>query len=186
MWAYVKDNKIEEIIAIPKSIVIDNVRHPKEIFSSWSWSELNAIGIYIVEAGSQGDSRFEITSQPKYSFDSSNKKVTTSYTKTDRELNDTNAKNEDGSDMKDPITGEQIINIGLKTVAKQKAKQEAHGLINRFNWLVERSVYESSKAIPDAVKTYVAAIRKDCSDIETAIDNASNMTAFKSLYADFI
>ena len=49
---------------------------------------------------------------------------------------------------------------------------------------MERSIYDSSKAIPDAVKTYVTAIRKDCNDIETAINDASDMTAFKALYAD--
>ena len=49
---------------------------------------------------------------------------------------------------------------------------------------MERSIYDSSKAIPDAVKTYVAAIKTDCAEIETAIDNASDMTAFKLLYTD--
>ena len=42
--------------------------------------------------------------------------------------------------------------------------------------------YDSSKPIPDAVKTYVAAIKTDCANIETAIDNASDMAAFKKLY----
>ena len=184
MWAYIKDNKIEEIIARPKDMVIDDIRHSRRIFTAWTWDELNAIGIYTVEPGTQGDDRFEITSQPTYTFSSSNKKVTTKYTITDRALNDANAKNEDGSDMKDLITGEQVINYGLKTLAKNQCKITANGLIARFNWLVERSIYDSSKAIPDAVKTYVTAIRKDCNDIETAIDNASNMTAFKALYAD--
>ena len=184
MWAYIKDNKIEEIIARPKDMVIDDIRHSRRIFSAWTWDELNAIGIYTVELGAKGDDRFEITSQPTYTFDSSNKKVTTKYTTTDRALDDANAKNEDGSDMKDPITGEQVVNYGLKTLAKNLCKSQANGLIARFNWLVERSIYDSSKAIPDAVKTYVTAIRKDCNDIETAIDNASDMTAFKALYAD--
>ena len=49
---------------------------------------------------------------------------------------------------------------------------------------MERSIYDSSKAIPDAVKTYVAAIRTDCAAIEKAITDASDMTAFKALYAD--
>jgi len=184
MWAYIKDNKIEEIIARPKDMVIDDVRHSRRIFSAWTWDELNAIGIYTVESGTQGDDRFETTSQPTYTFSSSDKKVTTKYTTTDKELNDVNAKNEDGSDRKDPVTGEQIVNYGLKTIAKNSIKKQANGLIVRFNWLVERSIYDSSKAIPDAVKTYVTAIRKDCNDIETAITNASNMTAFKALYAD--
>ena len=86
--------------------------------------------------------------------------------------------------MKDSVTGEQIINYGLKTLAKKENNITANGLIARYNWLVERSIYDSSKAIPDAVKTYVTAIRKDCNDIETAIDNASDMDAFKALYTD--
>ena len=184
MWAYIKDNKIEEIIARPKDMVIDDVRHSRRIFTAWTWDELNAIGIYTVEVGTQGDDRFEITSSPTYTYSSSNKKVTTAYTTTDRALDDANAKNEDGSDMKDPITGEQVINYGLKTLAKNLAKTQANNYISRFNWLVERSIYDSSKAIPDAVKTYVAAIRTDCNDIETAITNASDMDAFKALYTN--
>ena len=184
MWAYIKDNKIEEIIAIPKDMVIDDVRHSRRIFTAWTWDELNAIGIYTVEPGTRGNDRFEITSQPTYTFSKTNKKVTTKYTTSDKALDDANAKNEDGSDMKDPITGEQVINYGLKTLAKNQCKSQANELISRFNWLVERSIYDSSKAIPDAVKTYVTAIRKDCSDIETAIDDASDMTAFKALYVD--
>ena len=183
MWAYIKDNKIEEIIARPKDMVIDDVRHSRRIFTAWTWDELNAIGIYTVEPGTQGDDRFEITSQPTYTFDSSNKKVTTKYTTSDKALDDANAKNEDGSDMKD-ADGNQVINYGLKTLAKNQCKINAKELIGRFNWLVERSIYDSSKAIPDAVKTYVTAIRKDCTDIETDITNASDMDAFKALYTD--
>ena len=183
MWAYIKDNKIEEIIARPRDMVIDNIRHPRRIFSAWTWDELNAIGIYTVEPATQGDSRFETTSQPTYTFDSSNKKVTTKYTTTDKALDDSEAKDDDGKNILDD-DGNKIINYGLKTLAKNKCKSQANDLIARFNWLVERSIYDSSKAIPDAVKTYVAAIRTDCSDIETAITNASDMTAFKALYAD--
>ena len=186
MWAYIKDNKIEEIIARPKDMVMDDIRHSRRIFTAWTWDELNAIGIYTVEPGVQGDDRFEVTSNATYTFDSSNKKVTTKYTTTNKELDDANAKNEDGSDMKDPVTGEQIINYGLKTLAKNQCKSQANELISRFNWLVERSIYDSSKAIPDAVKTYVAAIRTDCAEIETAITNAGDMTAFKALYADTV
>jgi hypothetical protein len=164
-------------------MVIDDIRHSRRIFTAWTWDELNAIGIYTVESGTQGDDRFEITSQPTYTFDNSNKKVTTKYTTTDKALDDAEAKDEDGKNILDD-DGNKIINYGLKTLAKNLCKSQANELISRFNWLVERSIYDSSKAIPDAVKTYVAAIRTDCSDIETAITNASDMTAFKALYAD--
>ena len=182
MWAYIKDNKVEEIISIPKDIVIDNVRHSRRIFTSWTWDELNAIGIYTVEAAEKGDDRFEITSQPTYTFNSSGKKVTTKYTISNKSLDDANAKNEDGSDMKDPITGEQIVNYGLKTLAKNQCKSTAHDKIKKFGWLVQRVTMDSSATIPSAVTTYCASIRKDCDDICTAIDNASDMSAFKALY----
>ena len=183
MWAYIKDNKIEEIIARPKDMVIDDIRHSRRIFTAWTWDELNAIGIYTVEAGTQGDDRFQTTSDPTYTYSASGKKVTTAYTTTDRALDDANAKDESGNDLKD-AEGNQVIDYGLKTLAKNQCKITANELIARFNWLVERSIYDSSKAIPDAVKTYVAAIRTDCADIETAITNASDMTAFKALYTD--
>ena len=183
MWAYVKDNKIQEIIPIPKNIVIDDVKHPAKIFTNWSWSELNSIGIYTVEPATEGDNRFEVTSSPTYTFNSSGNKVTTANTKTERPLADANAVDEDGNNITD-ADGNQVINYGLKTLAKQQAKQTAHNLIKRFGWLVQRVTMDSSATIPSAVTTYCAAIRTDCADICTAIDNASDMTAFKALYAD--
>ena len=183
MWAYIKDNKIEEIIKFPKTMVIKDVTHSRRIFTSWSWTELNNIGIYTVEAGTQGDDKFQITSDPTYTYSASGKKVTTAYTTSDRALDDANAKDGSGNDLKD-AEGNQVIDYGLKTLAKNQCKITANEFIARFNWLVERSVYDSSKAIPDAVKTYVAAIRTDCGEIETAITNASDMAGFKTLYTD--
>jgi len=183
MWAYIKDNKIEEIIRFPKTMVIDDVTHSRRIFTSWSWTELNKIGIYTVENGTKGNDNFEITSQPKYTFSSSGKKVTTAYTTTDKALDDTEAKDSDGKNILDE-KGNKTYNYGLKTQAKNLAKQQANNYIKQFNWLVERSIYDSSKAIPSAVKTYVAAIKTDCANIEKAIDDASDMAAFKALYQD--
>ena len=181
MWAYVKDNKIEEIIRFPKTMVIDDVTHSRRIFTSWSWTELNNIGIYTVEDGTKGNDNFEVTSNPTYTYSASGKKVTTAYTTTDKALDDSEAKDEDGKNILDE-KGNKTYNYGLKTQAKEKAKQQANSLISRFNWLVERSIYDSSKSIPDAVKTYVAAIRTDCANIEKAIDDASDMSAFRKLY----
>ena len=183
MWAYVKDNRIEGVIRFPKTMVIDDVTHSRRIFTSWSWTELNNIGIYTVEDGTKGNDNFEVTSNPTYTYSASGKKVTTAYTTTDKALDDSEAKDEDGKNILDE-KGNKTYNYGLKTQAKEKAKQQANSLISRFNWLVERSIYDSSKSIPDAVKTYVAAIRTDCANIEKAIDDASDMTAFKLLYAD--
>jgi len=184
MWAYIKDNKIEQIYQRPKSLVLGEVRYPSNMFTKYTDAEKAAIGIYPVEdSGTKGNDRFEITSQATYTWSASDKKVTTSYTITEKSLIDVEAKDESGNNILDE-KGNKTYDYGLKTLAKEVAKQQANGYIKQFNWLVERSIYDSSKAIPDAVKTYVAAIKTDCAEIETAIDNASDMTAFKALYVD--
>ena len=182
MWAYIKDNKIEQIYQRPKSLIIGEVRYPSNMFTKYTDAEKAAIGIYPVEDnGTKGDDRFENTSQATYTWSASDKKVTTSYTIVEKSLVDVEAKDESGNNILDE-KGNKTYIYGLKTLAKTKAKKQANDYIKQFNWLVERSIYDSSKAIPDAVKTYVAAIKTDCANIETAIDNASDMAAFKKLY----
>ena len=182
MWALIKDNKIEQIYQRPKSLVIGEVRYPSKMFTKYTDAEKAAIGIYPVEdSGTKGDDKFEYTSQATYTWSASDKKVTTSYTITEMSLIDVEAKDESGNNILDE-KGNKTYIYGLKTLAKNTAKIQANNYIARFNWLVERSIYDSSKAIPDAVKTYVAAIKTDCANIETAIDNASDMAAFKKLY----
>ena len=182
MWAYIKDNKIEQIYQRPKSLVLGEVRYPSNMFTKYTDAEKAAIGIYPVEdSGTKGDDRFEYTSQATYTWSASDKKVTTSYTITEKSLVDVEAKDESGNNILDE-KGNKTYIYGLKTQAKNKAKQQANSYIKQFNWLVERSIYDSSKAIPDVVKTYVAAIKTDCANIEKAIDDASDMAAFKKLY----
>jgi len=178
MWAYVTDNTIQEIIRFPKSMVIDSVRHPRTIFTAWTWDELNAIGIYtIVDTGTAGDDRFQSTSQATYTFDAANKRVTTSYTVVDLKLDDTTTTEKDEK-------GNAIVILGLKSEAKNLAKKQANSLIKRFNWLVERYTYDNSKTIPSAVSTYVTNVRNSCTTICNAIDNSADMAAFKALHND--
>ena len=184
MWALIKDNKIEQIYQRPKSLLIGEVRYPSNMFTKYTDAEKAAIGIYPVEdSGTKGDDRFQYTSQATYTFSASDKKVTTSYTITDKSLVDVNDVDSDGNAIKD-YKGNQTVTLGLKSIAKEKAKQHANNLISRFNWLVERSIYDSSKTIPSAVGTYVGDIKTDCATIEAAIDGASDMAAFKALYED--
>ena len=184
MWGLVKDNKVEEIIRFPKTMVIDDIKHPRAIFNTWTWEQLNTIGIYeVVDSGKKADNRFEYQSQAEYSYSSKNKNITTSYTITEKALDDSEAKDQDGKNILDN-DGNKLINYGLKTQAIEQTKRTANSLISRFNWLVERSIYDSSKTIPDAVKTYVASIRTDCEEIETAVKGVTTMKKFKELYQD--
>ena len=199
MWGYVKDNKVEEIIRFPRTFIdTDNIKHPKAIFNTWTWEQLNAIGLYeVVDNGKKGNDKFEYTSQATYTFSSKNKNITTSYTITEKNLDDVNevwsqeeiddGQAPDGTSADDPkldIDGNQMVTVGLKTQAIEQTKRTANRLISRFNWLVERSIYDSSKTIPDAVKSYVESIRADSDAIETAIKGATTMKKFKALYQD--
>ena len=186
MWGLVKDNKVEEIIRFPRTFIDteNNIKHPRTIFNTWTWEQLNTIGLYeVVDSGTKGIDNFEYTSQATYTFSTKNKNITTSYTITEKALDDSEAKDEDGKNILD-ADGNQVINYGLKTQAIEQTKKTANSLISRFNWLVERSIYDSSKTIPDAVKSYVASIRADSDAIETAINGATTMKKFKALYDD--
>jgi len=182
MWALIKDNKIEQIYQRPKSLLIGEVRYPSNMFTKYTDAEKAAIGIYPVEdSDTKGNDRFENTSQATYTWSASDKKVTTSYTITAKSLVDVNDVDEDGNAVLD-YKGNQRVTLGLKSIAKNQAKETANYLIKRFNWLVERLAYDSSKTIPSAVGTYVGDIKTDCAAIEAAIDAASDMAAFKKLY----
>ena len=185
MWGYVKDNKVQEIIKYPRTFIdTDNIKHPRAIFNTWTWEQLNTIGIYeVIDNGTKGNDMFEYTSQPTYTFSSKNKNITTSYTITEKALDDTEAKDEDGKNILDE-DGNKVMNYGLKTQAIEQTKRTANSLISRFNWLVEISIYDSSKTIPDAVKSYVASIRADSDAIETAVTNCKTLDELKELYND--
>ncbi len=184
MWGYVKDNKVIEIIRFPRTFIDteNNIKHPRAIFNTWTWEQLNAIGLYqVVDSGTKGDDKFEYTSQATYTFSSKNKNITTSYTIHEKDIEDSEAKDDDGKNILDE-DGNKVMNYGLKTQAIEQTKITANSLISRFSWLVERSIYDSSKTIPDAVKTYVASIRADCEEIETAVTNCKTLDDFKALY----
>ena len=115
-WAHVIDGNIQQIYQRPKSLVIGEVRYPSNMFTKYTDAEKAAIGIYpVVDTGTKGDDKFQYTSQATYTFDSSNNRVTTSYTITDKALADSNAVDEDGNNILD-ANGNQVINYGLKTL----------------------------------------------------------------------
>ena len=98
-----------------------------------------------------------------------------------RSLTDVNVVDDDGNAVNDPITGQQMVTLGLKSIAVAQAKTEAAGLLAPYDWYVTRKA-ETDKAIPSDVSTYRAAVRASCAAIETAINGASDLAAFMALY----
>ncbi len=99
-----------------------------------------------------------------------------------RELADTLWVDDDGNAVVDDMTGEQGVTLGLKSQYKAQTKVTANGLLAGTDWMVIRLQEDSSKALSTAVTNYRAAVRTASGTIETAIDNASNIDAFKELF----
>ncbi len=183
MWALVEDNTITKIINNPKAMVINDVRHSKNIFSfRWTNEEREAIGIYEVvfdDSNKRDEAYYNNTNQ---SFDYADGQVTASYgTATPKQLEDRNETNNDGSPMLD-ADGNQVVTKGLKSQKKQIIKNQASGLLTPTDWYVIKATDVAEYSVPSAVSTFRADVRTKSNEMETAIDNASDVDALKALY----
>ena len=177
MYALVTNNEITKFINHPKSLVIGDVRYPAKIFSVWSASELNAIGIYevIFDNSNKKDEQWYINTNQSYDFDGN--EVTASYgSATAKAHADRNATDKDGVEL-DPV----VVIEGLKTVLIRTLKQQVANELARTDWYITRNT-EKSTAIPSAISTHRDAVRTKQAEMETAITNASNTPALETLY----
>ena len=182
MWALVEDNTITKIINNPKAMVIDETRHSRKIFELWSEEELNNVGLYsvIFDNSNKRDEEFYINTNQ--SFDYADGQVTASYgSATPKLLEDRNETNEDGSPMLDD-KGNQVVTKGLKSQKKQTVKNQASALLTPTDWYVLKAIDVAEYSVPSAVSTFRADVRTKSNEMETAIDNASDIDALATLY----
>jgi len=183
MWALVEDNEITKIINKPKGLVIGDTRHSRKIFELWTNEEREAIGIYEVifdDSNKKDEAYYMNTNQ---SFDYADGEVTASYgTATPKKLEDENATNDDGSPMLD-ADGNQVVTKGLKSQKKEIIKSQASGLLTPTDWYVLKATDVEDYSVPSAVSTFRANVRTRSNEMETAIDNASDVDALATLYA---
>ena len=184
MWALVEDNAITKIINNPKAMVIGDVRHSRNIFSSrWTNEEREAIGIYEVVFDNSNKKDEEYYINTNQSFDYADGQVTASYgTATPKLLEDRNNTNEDGSPMLDD-KGNQVVTKGLKSQKKDIIKNQASALLTPTDWYVLKATDVAEYSVPSAVSTFRTDVRAKSNEMETAIDNASNVDALATLYA---
>ena len=98
-----------------------------------------------------------------------------------RSLTDINVVDEDGDAVIDPTTGEQMVQLGLKSIWVAKTKQTANSLLASSDWYVTRKS-EDATAIPSTISTYRTAVRTASGTIETAINGCADLDAFKALF----
>lgn len=83
--------------------------------------------------------------------------------------------------LNDVTNDDGSVTKGLKTVAIEKAKKTANGLLSQTDWYIVRQA-ETGTAVPSEVSTYRSAVRSAVATIESAISNAADLDAFMALY----
>ena len=151
MWSQVSGGAVIRVLAHPVPLVIGDTQYPKNIFTLWSKAELKAIGI-MPYAETSIDSRYKHSG--KLSYEIGEDEVKGTYATTDRDY------------------------APLKLVMLDKTKSRASSLLARDDWMAVRAS-EGGTAIPDAVKAYRVAVRKESNDKETAIKALGNLDAVK-------
>ena len=182
MYALVEDGSISKLITNPKAMVIGDVRYPAKIFSVWSQSELNAIGIYevITDSTNFKDQAYYINTNEEYNF--ADNQVTRSWgTATPKRLEDEDAVDQDGENILDD-DGNQVINYGLKTEKKRIVKQQASGLLEKTDWHNHKALDDETYTTPDNIKTYRANVRAKSNEMETQIDACTTVEQLETLY----
>ena len=186
MYAIIEDGSISRYINYPKAITIGDVQYPAKIFSAWSKSELNAIGIIEVtfNDSNKKNEKWYINTNQTFTYDASAGTVTAAYgTATAKAHADTLWTSQDKTDGKIP-EGKDVGDVaveGLKTVLIRTIKQQAAGILQDTDWYIVRKA-DAGTAVPSAITTHRAAVRTKAAEMETAITNASNTPALETLY----
>ena len=154
MYAVVEDKKVKQIIKSPRAITLNDVQHPRSIFTSWSWSELNKIGIYkIALSGQEKNTEFYDNT---YKDEFKDGGVTRTYTNTEKNLSD------------------------CQKILVEKINFNLSDLLKSTDWIVIRE-QETSKAKPSDLATWRTNLRTKHAELETAINNASSVSELEAI-----
>jgi hypothetical protein len=159
MYALIENNEIKETFSNIRALKIGDVQYPKNIFTVWSESELNNVGLYTVvfDNSNQKDGSLYTNTEVSYAF--ADGKVTASYgTATAKELS------------------------GLKTEKKAIIKSQAGVILTVTDWYVIKATEVESYSVPEAMTTYRADVRTASNDMESKIDACTTVDELAALY----
>ncbi len=184
MFALVEDGSITKYLNGNKGITIGDNQYPKAIFTLWTKSEREAIGIYEVEMDNskKKDEQWYINTNVTYAF--ANGKVIGSYgDSTAKAHADTKwtQKEIDDGDAPDGADTNTVKAEGLKTVLIRNIKKQAAGILQDTDWYIVRKA-DAGTAVPSAITNHRAAVRTKAANMETQVTNASDTPALETLY----
>ena len=180
MWGLVQSGSITKFINNPKAMIIGDVQYPAKIFSLWSKSELEAIGIYEVEFNNTNKKDDQWYNNTNQSFAFAGGKITASYgSATAKAHADTLWTAQDETDGKG--TEGEVAVRGLKYNLIKNLKSQVASELARTDWYITRNT-EKSTAIPSSISTHRDAVRTKQASMETQITNAADTPALETLY----
>ena len=187
MFAIVESGSITSMPNGNKGLEINGVKHPASIFTLWSESERNAIGVYTVEIDTTNFKAEEwyINTNITYAYDSSANKVKGTYgTATAKAHADTKWTQSEIDAGEAPAGADTntVKTEGLKTVLIRVIKSQVKSILNETDWYITRKA-EEDIAIPSSITTHRKAVRTKQAAMETAITNAADTAALETLYA---
>ena len=184
MFALIENQQITKFYSGNKGVTLGDIQYPRSIFTLWSEAERNAIGIFevTVDTTNKKDEQWYINTNISYGVES-NKAVGSYGAATAKAIDDTLWTQEDSDNgylPSDKSVGDVKVE-GLKTIKKRIDKQQAAGILADTDWYITRKA-DAGTAVPSAVTTHRAAVRTKSNEMETAIDNASDVDALAALY----
>ena len=180
MFALVESGSISKYFSGTQGVTIGDNKYPKAIFTLWTKSEREAIGIYEVEMDNskRKDEQWYINTNVTYAFGGG--KVTGSYgDATAKAHADTLFTAQDETDGKG--TEGEVKEEGLKTRLIRTVKKQAAGILQDTDWYIIRKA-DAATAVPSSITNHRAAVRTKAAEMETAITNASDTPALQTLY----
>ena len=180
MFALVESGSISKYFSGTQGVTIGDNKYPKAIFTLWTKSEREAIGIYQVEMDNskRKNEQWYINTEITYAFGSG--KVTGSYgDATAKAHADTLFTAQDETDGKG--TEGEVATRGLKYNLIQTIKKQAAGILQDTDWYIIRKA-DAGTAVPSSITNHRAAVRTKAAEMETAITNASDTPALETLY----
>ena len=184
MFAIVESGSITSFPKGNKGIKIGDYNYPPAVFTLWSESERNAIGVYTVEIDNTNkkDEEWYINTNQTCTF--SGGKVKATYgTATAKAIADTTWTSQDKTDGKIP-SGKDVGDVkteGLKTIKKRMIDNQCAGILAPSDWMVIRAT-ETGATLDSGWKTWRASVRTKCNSMQTQIDNASDVDALAALF----
>ena len=184
MYALITDGSIAKYLSGNRGLTIGSIQYPRDIFSKWTESQRNAIGIFevIQNNANKKDEAYYINTNQSFAF--ADGVVTASYgsatAKAHADTTWTQADSDNGLLPSDKSVGDVKVE-GLKTIRIRTVKSQAAGILQDTDWYIVRKA-DADTDVPSAITTFRAAVRTKAAAMETLITNASNTPAIETLY----